>query len=54
MKTMCPPSHMPHVPKCMSCHNTIEVINGRAYYFHDCIYITRSSFFCDIWALCVL
>ena len=43
MKRMCPRSQMPHVPKCMSCHNTIEVINGRAYCFHDSIYITRSS-----------
>ena len=29
-----------HVPKCMSCHEAIVVINGRAHYFHDCIYIT--------------
>ena len=28
-----------HVPKCMSCHKVIVVINGRAHCFHDCIYI---------------
>ena len=29
-----------YVPKCMSCHKAIVVIIGRAYGFHDCIYIT--------------
>ena len=29
-----------HVPKCMSCHKAIVVINGRAHCFHDYIYIT--------------
>ena len=28
-----------HVPKCMSCHKAIVVITGRAYCFHDNIYI---------------
>ena len=28
-----------HVPKCMSCHKAIVVITGRAYCFHDSIYI---------------
>ena len=27
-----------HVPKCMSCHNAIVVITGRAHCFHDYIY----------------
>ena len=29
-----------YVPKCMSCHKAIVVINGRAHCFHDSIYIT--------------
>ena len=29
-----------HVPKCMSCHKAIVVINGRAHCFHDNKYIT--------------
>ena len=37
-----------HVPKCMSCHKAIVVITGRAHCFHDCIYISRSSCFCEI------
>ena len=28
-----------HVPKCMSCHKAIVVINGRAHCFHDNIYV---------------
>ena len=28
-----------HVPKCMSCHKAIVAITGRAYCFHDNIYI---------------
>ena len=31
-----------HAPKCMSCHKAIVVITGRAYCFHDCMYILRS------------
>ena len=42
-----------HVPKCMSCHRAIVVITGRAYCFHNCIYILRPCCFCEIWALCV-
>ena len=44
-----------HVPKCMSCHKAIVVINGKAHCFHDNIYIMIlcSSCFCEIWALCV-
>ena len=37
-----------HVPKCMSCHKAIVVITGRAHFFHDYIYILRSSCFCEI------
>ena len=51
MKTMCPPGYhhngfvathaLGHMmPKCMSCHKAIVVINGRAHCFHDFIYIT--------------
>ena len=54
MKAMCPPGYhhnhtwTHHVPKCMSCHKAIVVITGRAHYFHDYIYILRSSCFCEI------
>ena len=41
------------VPKCMSFHKAIVVITGNAHCFHDCTYILRSSYFCEIGALCV-
>ena len=37
---MCGCNIVRHVPKCMSCNKTINVITGRAHCFHDCIYIT--------------
>ena len=36
MKPMYPPIYH---HKCMSCHEAIVVITGRAHWFHDCIYI---------------
>ena len=33
-----------HVPKCMSCHKAIVVITGRAHYFHDCIYMCKTTY----------
>ena len=38
--------------KCMSCHEAIVVITGRAHCFYDCIYITL-ILLCEIWVLCV-
>ena len=43
-----------HVPKCMSCHNAIVVITGRAHCFHDYIYITLILLLWDLSTLCVV
>ena len=54
METMCMPSYHSgsvethafgqHVPKCINCHKTTVVINGRAHCFHDYIYINIYKF----------
>ena len=43
-----------HVPQCMSCHNAIVVISGRAHCFHDCIYIMHILLLWDLSTLCVV
>ena len=41
-----------HVPKCMSCHKAIVVINGRVHSFHDCIYTMPVLLLWDLSTMC--
>ena len=42
------------VPKCMSCHKAIVVINERAHFFHDYMYIMLILLLWDLITLCVV